>query len=624
MKIMLDEAEQLLSRKHNKSWKNSNHEQLIYDFTNVGAPEFRLICTAPDLMPEQTRLKYTSLNLPGFHIPKDVELNRRETLDRYLSQAMDIPLIKMNDGVESLRCIDEHKFVLTLDFTMKLLNMHERVACQIPCIIEGETGVSKTALTKMYSILCNSSLKADAKKTTLDALMDIELELQQKALFIVDENDAQDFSVLERIQGALYQASNGSLSGRTELGRALYELLKEAGERRGPLFKTMPSAFEDNDAQDGETAEVLALLDWFSESILEETFYEINVDSSLCEGDVLKYFEEIQSIAKKVKDSRVMIIVFLDEVNTSSIMGLFKEIIIDHSFCGDLIEDNVVIVAACNPAGRQAFSHGMTNRENDLGKEWASGHYQVNELPETMKSLKWEYGSLDSIQEKDFIFRRMEMLGNVIPTYLRHYLTELIMISHETIREFAMHNIQSGLMRNTVDIDGTDLQSRAKSCVSLRDIQRVFSLFKFFSEDFSLTKSKYKESMYLTIAVVYYLKLDKDSRSKFCRIISQMPAEGSHSPLFQNVLDGVMAATVEKMVIPKGIAVTNGLKENIFMTVVCSLSFTPLTIIGPPGSSKVRSCVSIFYFIACIFLHLYLSLIYNFSRLFLSTLSLTI
>ena len=41
--------------------------------------------------------------------------------------------------------------------------------------------------------------------------------------------------------------------------------------------------------------------------------------------------------------------------------------------------------------------------------------------------------------------------------------------------------------------------------------------------------------------------------------------------------------------IPPGIALTEGLKENIFMTVVCALSLTPLVIVGPPGSSKVRA-----------------------------------
>ena len=270
-------------------------------------------------------------------------------------------------------------------------------------------------------------------------------------------------------------------------------------------------------------------------------------------------------------------------------MGLFKEITIDHCICGVPLEHNIVIVAACNPSGRQALAHGAMMRENDLGKEWASGHYQVNELPETMSSLKWEYGALDSSQEKEFVFQRIEMISDDIPTYLKHDLTELIIASHEAIRIFAFKNILGGLKRtnSNKDIDEDDLAARARSSVSLRDIQRVFTLFNFFTKDFPLTNGNHSDSIYLTIAVVYYFKLDCDSRKKFIEILSNVSTSAQISQEFQSVLDRVMTKVVDELVIPQGIALTVGLKENIFMTLVCSLSFTPLTIIGPPGSSKV-------------------------------------
>jgi len=172
--------------------------------------------------------------------------------------------------------------------------------------------------------------------------------------------------------------------------------------------------------------------------------------------------------------------VFL-EVNTSSIMGLFKEIVVDHSIGGRMMEDNVVIVAACNPAGRKSLSQGVS-RECDLAKEWASGHYQVNELPPTMAGLKWEYGALNAEQEKEFVLRRIEMMDCNIPTYLAAEMTELVAISQEAIRSFAAKDIQRSLERNSfcgcVELEA---RTRARSTVSLRDIQRVFSLFKFFT-----------------------------------------------------------------------------------------------------------------------------------------------
>jgi hypothetical protein len=288
---------------------------------------------------------------------------------------------------------------------------------------------------------------------------------------------------------------------------------------------------------------------------------------------------------------------YFSEVNTSSVLGLFKEIVVDHSICGEPLERNVVVVAACNPAGRQAVTRGILTRENDLGKEWTSGHYQVNELPETMRLLKWEYGALDSSQEREFIHRRMEMISHSIPKDKVGDLTELIVASHEAIRTFAVVNISFGLKRNMIDqtIDDDDLRARARSAVSLRDIQRVFTLFHFFMEEFPLTYENYSEAMYLTIAVVYYFKLDCDSRRKFIDILSNLSTSTNLSHEFQSALDRAMTRVALELIIPQGIALTTALKENIFMTVVCSLSFTPLIIVGPPGSSKVCIIILILY-----------------------------
>jgi hypothetical protein len=277
------------------------------------------------------------------------------------------------------------------------------------------------------------------------------------------------------------------------------------------------------------------------------------------------------------------------EVNTSPIMGLFKEILIDHCILGKPLESNIVVVAACNPAGRLSMSNGAMSRENDRGKEWTSGHYQVNELPSTMNVLKWEYGALDKDQEREFVLRRMEMLDYSIPKNLINNLTELVITSHQAIRIFAASNIHSGLQRFRPgeDINENEVQERASSVVSLRDIQRVFSLFDFFINTFPLTNGRHLESMYLTIAVVYYFKLDGASRRKFIELIANLSPNKDPSEHFEVVLNNMMTLVADQLVIPPGIALTEGLKENIFMTVICSLSFTPLVMIGPPGTSKV-------------------------------------
>ena len=84
------------------------------------------------------------------------ELYNRDLLDLALSRALNVPL---NNG--RLTPIDEHGYVLTLDFAVKMLNIHERAECRVPVIIEGETGVGKTALVEMMSKLWNHSILKD-------------------------------------------------------------------------------------------------------------------------------------------------------------------------------------------------------------------------------------------------------------------------------------------------------------------------------------------------------------------------------------------------------------------------------------------------------------------------------
>ena len=80
------------------------------------------------------------------------DLYSRSVLDEYLSRALNVGL---KDG--QLSIINDSAYVLTLDYAIKMLNIHERYKCGVPVIIEGETGVGKTFLVEMLSKLWNQS-----------------------------------------------------------------------------------------------------------------------------------------------------------------------------------------------------------------------------------------------------------------------------------------------------------------------------------------------------------------------------------------------------------------------------------------------------------------------------------
>ena len=102
------------------------------------------------------------------------KLYERSTLDKYLAKALSLPLSEVTEVVQvgmnketrykRLKIIDDNNYVLTLDYALKMINIHERRECGMPVIIEGETGVGKTELLKMLSKLWNYSWEVQWSK----------------------------------------------------------------------------------------------------------------------------------------------------------------------------------------------------------------------------------------------------------------------------------------------------------------------------------------------------------------------------------------------------------------------------------------------------------------------------
>lgn len=98
-------------------------------------------------------------------------------MDGYLSRALSIQLenIKNPDrtkaDISCLTAIDDSAYVLTPDYAIKMLDIHERFMCGVPVIIEGETGVGKTALVEMLSKLWNQSILLELQKQ-VDRIID--------------------------------------------------------------------------------------------------------------------------------------------------------------------------------------------------------------------------------------------------------------------------------------------------------------------------------------------------------------------------------------------------------------------------------------------------------------------
>ena len=70
------------------------------------------------------------------------------------------------------------------------------------------------------------------------------------------------------------------------------------------------------------------------------------------------------------------------------------------------------IVAACNPHRGNSMATLAGRGEKEA---WMRGTYYVRSLHPTLHFLMWDYGSLSTHQERDYINAKMKMLNRQMP-----------------------------------------------------------------------------------------------------------------------------------------------------------------------------------------------------------------
>ena len=205
--------------------------------------------------------------------------------------------------------------------------------------------------------------------------------------------------------------------------------------------------------------------------------------------------------------------VFLDEVNAAPHLGIFMtsqlacnsmcfaglvtEAICHRSLNGQPIRPEITIVCACNPYRRRSevaslSSAGLLPPSSAVVTESSELEglvYRVHPLPATLLSFVFDFGSLDTVQEKGYIeLMARAHLGDLLESEAEFStMVEVISSSQSHLR---------GVYADT-------------SVVSLRDVKRVIFLLRWFVGTMSNkgTLSAVMRSLILGLNHVYHLRL---------------------------------------------------------------------------------------------------------------------
>ena len=630
MELMLNEVNTTFcSLISSREWSSLDHHQLVYDSVG-GAYSILYLSLSPEKLPH---IITQALETIGVVIPQREQLGNRDTLDPYLARVMGIRL-QGNDN-NRLSLIDNEKYVLTSDFVMKMININERRLCGVPVIIEGETGVGKTELMRILSLLWKIPYQHN-----MDRWKSIFHEALNDKLADEDEKYVGElFSIVEKVGLSCTEFSKVDLLNDLDkleqmVKRFFSIVIKSLDELiQLPAFYLLDFYWDEkligkiinNKVSIGDAYQLSIFLCRLLKAPFIQTFYKYNMHSAITQENIKMYFVEIIESATKIytrcqyisSDGQKQIIVptitvFIDEINTSSCLGLFKEITIDNSIDGTPLPSNLFVIAASNP--HRSVSAPITNQSKE--RDWVLGWYHVNQIHPTMELLKWNFGALSPVQENEYISSLMMITAkrfenkqdlcqsfSKVPAKDLKILSSFINKGQTQVRNYAKDTLMNIFLQKEADVEMDkereekiryEAVSRSKSSVSQRDIKRVFTLIEFFGSIMEIPPEMKKTEIdhfklcrriiLVAVGVVYYLRLDHQFRILFKKAINIDCYEE-----FEKIFEYEVDQFVSKADIPYGIAKTQGLKENLFATIVCTITKIPLIIVGPPGTSKTLS-----------------------------------
>ncbi|CAF4523413.1 unnamed protein product [Rotaria socialis] len=582
MKQMINEAVSLAQ----VNFRDSNYPRtfLVYD------PNFSLHLLHGDWNLVSPELKKLFNNCDPF---KSKEYIEKDYYAECLSWVIDIKYQAFMGAVKKT------KFILTENFAYKLLHVHERKLTKMALIIEGDTGVDQKHILNIFLQRIRPiilTLRAEEGKKKEEIFNEQPIILPEAP--VQDENnDHVDIELLADISKSLRNYAYK----RNILYNIWRVLLKVATENPTGLKDSLIESLRDyitlkissdpllsissrlvNLLEEVYSPTIDMSIEMFKEylfySELKSLFYRLLLHPGITEEQVVEFMTPICALARQVP--RAEIVVFFDEVNTSSCLGLFKEMFVDRTLHGTSLPENIFFTAAINPFIKIDENTAQVHRSN----------YMVHDLPQSLKHLKVSYGPLEQSTLANYIVRKIAMFqlssskgtGRTMP--LEKYFQETLANSILKAQEFCEKNL--GL-----------------NSVSQREIQRCFNMIDFFWTLRYDDELKYDQKTYspnpmrciaLSIALIYYFRLptkednlkrkdDKTpSREQLADLLRETIPEFDH--LIQRELENFV--NTNNFVFPQGVAINQAVREHVFAIVISIATRTPLSIIGEPGNSS--------------------------------------
>lgn len=197
--------------------------------------------------------------------------------------------------------------------------------------------------------------------------------------------------------------------------------------------------------------ELVSYVTDFLSARFHNLFHRITMHHKMSPSTFKSTVREIVSSTKKLlpatsAGSAIKVIAFVDEFNATSIMGLLKEVFVDHTMDGDEIPSNILWVGAMNPF--EVLKEDQKGKTLDFtGISTTDLKFIVRPPPPSMEELIFDFKKFTPAQEQAFL---TVLLMNRYDTGSGKYtleheerisILEFVLFSQEYVRSAKMERV---------------------------------------------------------------------------------------------------------------------------------------------------------------------------------------
>lgn len=177
-------------------------------------------------------------------------------------------------------------------------------------------------------------------------------------------------------------------------------------------------------------------------------FYKIKMHNRMTIDKFKHKVHEIMNKTKDVLGKRFKIVVFVDEFNATSIMGVIKEVFIDHSLDGVPLPEGLLWVGAMNSYKPPPSSEGA----NFTGIASFAADYIVRQHPPSMDNLILDFKSLSELQERNYLKVLLDSNNDIkeLESKYRDYMKSWILEAQDFVRKAKMTRVSLSIRGKTL------------------------------------------------------------------------------------------------------------------------------------------------------------------------------